>query len=464
METIITDNKKNGSFLMQKFLPETVTDENFKENSRQADKFLILEISNFIDSWEQELLFGENGFFSLKGKEVQNKTKEFIAELNKLINSKINEIKFEDETSKILVNKIKNNKINAISLKMQKYEQSELYNLQLSVCDEALNSAVTRAVLYKNDEETVITSLKNGLSVLAFIAEKENWSNKTYKKKENSFKSKFYNSLINAYIKDKDINAYRYFEKYKDSLLPDDSEKINKSIDLLKTEIIAYNWSKEVFSYNLSEEEQNKELSKIKDKEVKKRAEALLKDFALAEKQRKEQKEKEDNEKNWQEVINTVNNNINDASLSVDYTLKENHISSVKAYIRQIKTKGYVITDVKKFVSLFKDFIEDFENYKKKDISSFRAYLSEEDFEIFKGFLILKNSEYFLLRADYKYVLSEIKEKLKEEDIYELIKQFLLACGEYKTEKNKKPDLQERRKIADVILAQFANKKEGEDK
>ena len=41
------------------------------------DKVKILNFSNSIDKWEQELLFSENGFYSLKGKDVENKVKEF---------------------------------------------------------------------------------------------------------------------------------------------------------------------------------------------------------------------------------------------------------------------------------------------------------------------------------------------------------------------------------------------------
>ena len=51
----------------------------------ENDKIKILEISNMIDKWEKELLFSANGFFSLKGKDVENKTEEFLTELEKFI-------------------------------------------------------------------------------------------------------------------------------------------------------------------------------------------------------------------------------------------------------------------------------------------------------------------------------------------------------------------------------------------
>ena len=59
------------------------------ENSKYLDKVKILELCNLIDEWEKELLFSDGGFFSLKGKEVKDKSDEFIKELEKFINSKI---------------------------------------------------------------------------------------------------------------------------------------------------------------------------------------------------------------------------------------------------------------------------------------------------------------------------------------------------------------------------------------
>ena len=58
-----------------------VFDENVLDNDFSLDKVKILDFSNSIDKWEQELLFSENGFYSLKGKDVENKVKEFYSEI-----------------------------------------------------------------------------------------------------------------------------------------------------------------------------------------------------------------------------------------------------------------------------------------------------------------------------------------------------------------------------------------------
>ena len=54
-----------------------VSSEDVLDNDFSLDKVKILDFSNSIDKWEQELLFSQKGFYSLKGKAVENKTKEY---------------------------------------------------------------------------------------------------------------------------------------------------------------------------------------------------------------------------------------------------------------------------------------------------------------------------------------------------------------------------------------------------
>ena len=141
----------------------------------------------------------------------------------------------------------------------------------------------------------------------------------------------------------------------------------------------------------------------------------------------------------------------------MDFTLKKQHTDAVYKYIKQIKSKGYIETDIKCFLNLFSKFLDNINEFKSEDLSDYRASLSREDFELIKNLTDLKLSEYSLLSSDYKYVLSVIKskDKLKDKDKYDLIKEILFAFDEYKNEKNKKPDIIERRKILDVCIAGF---------
>lgn len=460
MEGNLNKEGKGESFSIRK-IPVTeseIQQEALSDN--HIDKIKILELSNIIDKWEQELLFSENGFFSLKGKNVEGKIDEFVAELDGFIDSKIQEIAFVDNSSKKLAKTIKIEKIESIKRKMKAHEQTELKNWETEVYENAIKSSISRAVLYKSDVNIIESSFKNGLSVLKLMAENEDWTPKILKYREEKYKSEFYSSLIDAFIKDKNPKANFYFNKYKNILNLEDTEKFEKSIKELKNNVIAYNWAKELFSYNMAKSEQEKEIKTIKDKEIEKIVRNYLYDFSLSEKKQEEVIAKEKNIKNWQEIIDIAKSDIDRALLYIDFNGKSDDIKSKKEYIKLIKKQNFILTDKKQFISLLSEYFENFEKFKTKDISNYQSCFSKEDYELFSNLQKIDNIEFFKLNIDYKYVIDEIK-KLKinkEEDKYNIFKLILTVNNEYKQNNNKNPDFEARNKLISTVLERFKNK------
>lgn len=460
MEGNLNKDGRGKSFSIRK-IPVTeseIQQESLSDN--HIDKIKILELSNIIDKWEQELLFSENGFFSLKGKNVEGKINEFVAELDDFIDSKIQEIAFVDNSSKKLAKTIKLEKIESIKRKMKAHEQTELKNWETEVYENAIKSSISRAVLYKSDVNIIESSLKNGLSVLKVMAENEDWTPKILKYREEKYKSEFYSSLIDAFIKDKNPKANFYFSKYKNILNLEDTEKFEKSIKELKNNVIAYNWARELFSYNMVKSEQEKEIKTIKDKEIEKIVRNYLYDFSLSEKKQEEVIAKEKNIKNWQEIIEIAKSDIDKALLYIDFNGKSDDIKSKKEYIKLIKKQDFILTDKKQFVSLLAEYFENFEKFKTKDISNYQSCFSKEDYELFSNLQKIDNIEFFKLNVDYKYVIDEIK-KLKinkEEDKYNIFKLILTVNNEYKQNNNKNPDFEARNKLISTVLERFKNK------
>lgn len=451
-------NDKNGSSFSMRKIPVKLNEmQQDIPNDVAMDKIKILELSNFIDMWEQELLFSEKGFFSIKGKDIEGKVDEFVLDLEEFINSKIIEMKFLNADSKELAIKIKTEKISAIKNEMQIYEQQELKNWEFNVYESAIKASISRAVLYKSNDKIINSSLKNGLTVLDLMAEKENWSEKSHKYREDKYKSEFYSTLIDSLIQDKNPKAYLYFKKYKNNLQLDNAEKFEKAIKELKNNVIAYNWAKELFSYNISSTEQEKEIKIIKDKEIEKSVRKYLSDFSLSEKQEKEEDEKEKNIRNWQEITEIAASDINRAYLYIDFSASKENINCKKEYINKIKKQGYILTDKKQFISLLSEFFENFEKFKQKDISDYQGCFSKEDYNLFTSFKKMENSEFLKFNLDYKYVLKELeKVKInKEEDKYDLFQLLLSSKKEYKEINKKEPDLEARNKLVALALERF---------
>jgi hypothetical protein len=431
-------------------------------NDENIDKIKILDLSNMIDKWEQELLFSQNGFFSLQGKEVENKTDEFVQELENFINSKIDEIHFSDIFSKELAQKIKKEKISSIQKEMMIYEQQQLLTWQLNVYEQAIISTIERAVFYKSNPNIVSSSLKNGLSVIKMMAEKEDWKQNIYKFKIKKYKSEFYYALISAFLQDKDINAYKYFKKY-ENLLEDKSKKeLEKTINEFKINVTAYTWAKEVFSYHLTDKELESEIKHIKDFEIKELAKQFLNDFKISEKRKKETENKNKNSQNWQDIVNLAKTDIDKAFLYIDYSLGTKNVKFKKDYLTQLKKQGYIKTNFDEFLKLLSEVFENFEQFKIKDISDFQHCLSDEDYKLFVDLQNKNQIDFNILYSDYQYslvIMKNINLQTSEEK-YNFLNQFYSDKAKYKSINQKEPDIIVRNKIIDALKERFEKKKE----
>lgn len=421
------------------------------------DKVKILEFSNFIDEWERELLFSDEGFFSIKGKDIENKSREFLAELEKIINKKISEIKFVNSNSKMILSEIKQKKFNSLKYQMELYEAEQINQWELAVFEQGLNSALNRAVLYKNNPDTVNAAFNNAVQILDFLARKESWNPKLKRSRLADFESEFYNSIIQAFIIDKDINAVIYFNKYKNKLKPDLVDNLEKQIESLKISIISYNWAKEIYSYNLDDKSLQKEFNLINDDKIKSSAKKILCDLKKIEDKNSQRNSDNKNIQNWDKINKILKSEPDKAVLYIDYSLPPDNQKLKKDYIDKMIKFGYITTDKKKFIDTFNEFSSDFEKFIEKDISDLQSYFSEEDYRSLRE--IVSGEKSFILNfiSDFK----NIKSQIKNDDIvsfYEILTLFIRELFYYKSTNNKEADVETRNKIIKSALERNSKK------
>ncbi len=449
---------KNSDDYSLRQIPENFRAEN-QENEKSVfiDKTKILEFSNSVDEWETNILFGEKGFYSLKGKEAANRIKDYISELESFISGKYSELDLSGSISKEIFLNIKQEKISAITEQMQRHAAKELKEWQLEVFDKAINSCKNRAVLYKNNPAIVDISMKNALTIINLIAQQEHWGNRLLKYNYEKFKSEFYEALISSFITDRDIQACVLFEKYNDLLKEDTKEELEKSIKELKANIIAYNWAKELSSYDMSVEEQEKELKKIKNADIKNAAKAYIKVFSQSKKSSKDKEYQSKNAENWQKISQNLANNTGCSFLDIDFSLKEKSTEKKKEYIRQISSKGYISTKEEDYLKLFEEFSEDIYAFREQDISDYMVCLSNEDYNFFLELQKGKENECIFVCADY-LCISELfkKEKITDKsDKYKFLKLFFAAVKNYESANKKTADLSVRNNILNDIKARY---------
>lgn len=424
------------------------------------DKIKILELTNAIDEWEKSVLFSETGFFSLKGKNVENKTKEFIKELDDFISFQISQCHFADEYSKLLVAEMKKKKLQSIEEQMINYEKSQLKAWEIEVYENSIKSCIQRAVLYKNVKEIVSQSFNQALEIIKLMSDKEKWSQKTCEAKREIFESDFYFELVNAFVLDKDINAVVFFNQYKNKILDEKREQIENSIEIFKNNVLAFNWAKELFSYNLSDEKNEQEIKEIKDKKIESLVKHYLFDFKLEQKKAKELQQKESNENNWKEIISKLNSEPDIAELFIDYTLDDESIKAKKLYIKLMRKNGYIKTDKNEFLSVLEECIEDFEKFKKKDISNFHKCISQEDFDLLEKIKKYTPQEYSFFVSDYFYISKQLEksEITDKGEIYDFIKFIFASKENYLVNKKEEPDIETRNKLIKAAVERYSKK------
>lgn len=451
--------KNTEEFALRK-IPVTQKFQDDLENSENEfflDKTKIIEFSNSIDEWERNILFAENGFYSLKGKDTKNKIKEYISELENFVNVKYSELRLSDSKSNEIFLKIKKEKTDVIIEQMKKHESEELKSWQLEVFEKAIEASKQRAILYKNDDNIVNECLSGGLAVINLIAQEEKWTQNLLQKLCNKYKSEFYSALIDNFISEKNIKAEAVFSAHKNLFDDEKREKLEKSVLELKTNIIAYNWAKELVNYDLSKEEEEKEFKEIKDDNVKKSAKEYLKFFKERKKLQEEEDNKTKNLKNWEEIKKNLKENSGYVFLDVDRSLDEKSSAKKKDYINQIADDGYVKTREEDYLKLLQDFMDDYKKYKKQDISDYNESIAEEDLNFFYELQNADENEILLVLSDLWCIQKEFKEKKTNsaEKKYKFYRMFFASLNMYKSENKKAADLTVRNKILEELRKRF---------
>ena len=345
---------------------------------------------------------------------------------------------------------------------MKAYEALQLKEWQIEVYEKSINSSLRRAVLYKNNYEIIENSYKNGITVLTLMSEAQKWSDKTFLIKKENFESDFYSELINAFIKDKDINSVIYFEKYKDKLSEEKKKELEISVKELKNNIIAYNYAKELFSYELSESLNEKEIKSVKDKEIQSLIRHYISVFSHEKKETEENEQKSKNESNWEEIMSILNSNPSEAELYIDYSLEEKNQKLKRNFIENFRKNGYIETDVKKFFAIMKEMRDDFEKFKKKDISDFRECMSDEDFKIISEMKDKSQEYYVRFKSDYDYIKNEIEKKKieSEEQAYSIVKLIYYSFKQNFDENKKESDIESKNKIIKSVFERYVKEEE----
>ncbi|MBR6164147.1 hypothetical protein IKQ26_09730 [bacterium] len=420
------------------------------EHSSVFDLAKILEISNFIDDWEQSVLFSPGGFYSLKGKSVLGKTKELLQVLKGDTEKILSETVFDSQFSLRKAEEIIKVKINTIQSKMLGFEESEKKSWELQTVESAIEHSKTKAKEYKNYPDMLETCYMNGLSALGVKSELTGLSKSGTNNLITQFNSDFFEEVVWSFVDDNSASALSFYEKNKKYILEEKRNQIEPVLSQLGNKLQAFETAKELLTDNDAESK----LSKIKGEELKKYTKLYFEGFKNSKDNLLKEKRAELTRATWENIDKLLKENSDLALFEVDLNQDEKAINSQISYIKTMIKQGKTETDNKKFFELFKMLFEDFEKFEKENLYNFKNTLSSFDFDYFTG---LKNNltpeKYLDLKNEYDL----IKQYFGKDDNFNvlLIKTLNREKSIWEKNNNKQISLIQAAQLIESVTAQI---------
>ncbi len=416
--------------------------ENIKPETSVSDYIKILELSNFIDNWEQTVLFSQNGFYTLKGKNVQGKTKELLEVLEKDTDKILSEEDFEVQLSYQKAEKIKRNKIQTIKEKMLAYEKSENLKYEIETTEKAIEASKEKAISYKNFPDTVEKCYLNALSAIGLKSELLQTSKEETNKIIKEFNSDFFEGITKSFIDENSEDSKKFYSQNKNYILKEKQENLEKAIEQQKEKQLAFKQAKDLILKDINKTKAFDIISKTPNERIRKYTQIYFEGFYNSkENLEKEEKEKK-NKETWENIDSGLAQNSDTALSYVDLNGSENEINAQINYIKTMIKDGEIKTDNKKFFELYKAAFEETSKFSETDLYNFKHCLNKEDFEFFlnlqKNIPEIKN-EYYELKQHFE----------KNEDFNtHLIKTYNLEKKIYEKNANKQISLNQ---VAELI-------------
>ncbi len=386
------------------------------ERSSLFDLSKILEISNFIDDWEKNVLFSSGGFYTLKGKSALGKTEELLEVLKNDLEKILTETTFESRSSTKKAEGIIRVKISKIKAKMLEYEESEKKNWELETVENAVEYSKIKAKEYKNYPDMLEVCYMNGLSAIGIKSELSELSKEGTNNLINRFNSDFFEDIVWSFIDDNSESAKTFYDKNKKYISEEKRNLLEPSLLFLENKLLAFKKAKEFFEDNPSDAE--KKISALKGDEVRKYTKLYFEGFINSKNNLLKEKKEELNIKIWENIDKLLKENSDLALFEVDLNGSEKSADSQINYIKTMIKNGKIETDNKKFFELFKLAFEDKSKFDAENLHDYKHCLDSIDFEYFMNFKKSLNQEqYLFLKNEY----SLIKQYFTKDENYNVL-------------------------------------------
>lgn len=409
----------------------------------------ILELSNSIDFWEREYLLNPNGgYYSLHGEIAISKSSDYLSELDKFANDALQKIAIENDAVLLeFAKNVKNKKVDTISKGISIHKYNETISWIKNTFNEAQNNSISKGVAYRNDLKAVEIALNNGKTV---TKQKANFLKINQEELLNEFLSHFHTEILFAYLKEENILARSYFNKYKNEIREDYLEIFENAVS--KCEIKKEANELALHFAQLDEFEANRNINAIKNEDLKNLTKSIYEIYFFEAKNQPIVVKRELINNSWKKVKNSL------SVMDVNFALDENVSKNQLQYIEEMKKYGEILTNANVYLDLRDLSIYNTQDFLNLDLITFSHELSENDLKIFENRQKNVNSpEFSVAKEDGFLIDKELQNlELSDKQKYEIIKSIENDFLYFEKLNKKLPSREDRKRIIFEKIAEVS--------
>lgn len=405
---MIGDNVARANFLLGK------AGRNFsvtiKEHVDQYNKAKVVDLSNQIDSYNQQTLYDkDNGYFYKTGKDAAGQSSVILQNYDNYTKDLLENSGLKGQYKQMAIDTIIS-KRNKIYSPINQHDFKENQSWQNTVYADKQNNILNQAIFDRNDDKLLAEDLRQGYNAIDLQAQLQNWDSDLVNIKKQEFASKYHEGVINSLLADGSPRAKNYYEAHKSEILSDRQASLLNAVTNNDTRYQARNIVNDLIGKNYSLEQAYKVIDGIEDYDlqaaVRTQYEGKLREGDRLQKQEEAIK----SQQSWDNVINALKENPENAYLAIDVTQSPEAIKAQMSYIEQMRKFGEIKTGHQVYLDLQEKMTYDAEGFKNTDLNQYRPYLSESDFKKFKEAQDkIGSMEYTIIQEDNKLIDAAIK-------------------------------------------------------
>lgn len=310
----------------------------------------VQEAETGLSEWENESLYGDNGFYKLKGKNAAEQSDVYLSNFDKFVAER--EGQLTNEQQKQVFRKNADNRRRDLQRSVMRHEVSEVeaYKQKQHVA----SIAVSQLAATNNyaDEERVIQEVDRQRDSIYAQGNLQGKSAEDIKLEIGVAESTTFDSVISKMLADENYDgAESYFNKYEEKLLPEVRNRLKASVNEGQTRSKSQVSTDAIMNEALPEDQALKKAREIEDPEVRDQTVQRLKTRYAEIDAAKAQAQKE----NMQTSADIIESGagVDGIPPNIWLNLTAQQRSSLETRSRQVKSGVEPVTDWKVFTNLY---------------------------------------------------------------------------------------------------------------